>query len=78
MRNFDEVNKGKELHRMENLFTTEKIEKKIKEMYPSMEQPEVNYHVAHLEDNDCLKVAIDENGLEESIEEQVGHLREDI
>lgn len=71
MKDFDKVNKGKEIHEMECLFSIEEIEQTLWEMYPNMERLEVYYHAQHLEDYDSLKVAKGIEDLKEAIREQL-------
>lgn len=71
MKDFDELNKGKDIDEMECLFTDEEIEETIREMYPDMKMREVYYHALHIECNDSLKVAKTKEDLIEAIKEQV-------
>lgn len=71
MKDFDKVNKGKDIDEMECLFTEEEIEQTICEMYPDMDMSEVYYHASHVEFNDSLKVAKNIEDLKEVIKEQV-------
>ena len=63
----------KDISEMACQYTLDEIKNKIKEMYPNMEEKEVNYHAEHVEDVDSLKVCdIDDDcELETVIKEQV-------
>lgn len=71
MKDFDKVNKGKDIDEMVCLFSEEEIEQTICEMFPNMDMLEVYYHSLQVEFNDSLKVAKSIEDLKEVIKEQV-------
>ena len=62
------------MHNKPCLFSEEQIKAKIKEMYPLLEEKEINYHADKVLYNDWLKVSDREEDLEEVIKEQVEDL----
>jgi len=60
-----------DIHSNPCLFTSDEIKHTIRELYPNMNESDVNYHSEHIEDNDWLKVANNKDELIQVIKEQV-------
>lgn len=61
----------KDISELKCLFTFEQIKNKLKELYPKLDEKEINYHAHHVEDVDWLKTTDEEEELEIVIKEQV-------
>ena len=65
------LTEGKDISELTCIYSLEEIQSKVKEMYPTLDEKEVNYHAHHIIDNDWLKVCDVEEEFEKVVKEQV-------
>ncbi|MGF7535172.1 hypothetical protein AAGG74_16080 [Bacillus mexicanus] len=65
------LKEGKDISELDCLYTFDEIKSKIKDMYPTMNNTEIEYHADNILNVDWLKVCNNENEFIEVIREQI-------